>query len=81
MTKLEPQKKVLLEGIGAHSDRIMFGSDHPAGMGTLEEIYRTLDDLRFPEIVKENLLGETARRFVEWFKPGFFSRVPASPRA
>lgn len=81
VAKLEPQKKVLLEGIGAHSDRIMFGSDHPAGMGTLEEIYRTLDDLRFPETVKENLLGETARRFVERFRPGFFSRVPASPRA
>jgi uncharacterized protein len=79
--KLDPQKKVLLEGIGAHSDRIMFGSDHPAGMGTLEEIYRTLDDLRFPETVKENLLGETARRFVERFRPGFFSRVPASPGA
>lgn len=59
----------------------MFGSDHPAGMGTLEEIYRTLDGLDFALTVKENLLGETARRFVERFKPGFFSRVPTAPRA
>ena len=80
VTKLEPQKKVLLEGIGAHSDRIMFGSDHPAGMGTLEEIYRTLAGLRFPETVKETPRGEPPRRFVERFKPGFFSRVPASPK-
>lgn len=34
----------------------MFGSDHPAGMGT-------------------------PRRFVERFRPGFFSRVPTAPRA
>ncbi|MBI4587519.1 MAG: amidohydrolase family protein [Candidatus Rokubacteria bacterium] len=78
--KFEDQRQVLLEGINAWSDRIMFGSDHPAGMGTLEEIYRTLDGLRLAETVKENLLGETARRFVERFKPGFISSLPPSTR-
>ena len=62
----------LLDGIATWSDRIMFGSDHPAGIGSLEEIYRTLDVLGLSETVKENLLGETARRFVLRFKPGFF---------
>jgi predicted TIM-barrel fold metal-dependent hydrolase len=65
-------KAQLLDGLAARSDRVMFGSDHPAGMGSLEEIYRTLDTLGLSETVKENLLGETARRFVLRFKPGFF---------
>lgn len=79
--RLDGQQKVLLDGLHAWSERIMFGSDHPAGMGTLAEIYRTLDRLELSAPVKENLLGETARRFVERFKPGFFSRIPPCPRA
>lgn len=66
----------LVEGLRAHSDRIMFGSDHPAGMGTLAEVYRGLDAQGLPERVKENLLGETARRFVERFMPGFLATSP-----
>jgi predicted TIM-barrel fold metal-dependent hydrolase len=69
-------KARLLGGLATWSDRVMFGSDHPAGMGSLEEIYRTLDVLGLSETVKENLLGETARRFVLRFKPNFFD----SPR-
>lgn len=72
----ENDRAKLLDGLAVWSERVMFGSDHPAGMGTLEEIYRTLDALGLPETVKENLLGETARRFVLRFKPGFFD----SPR-
>jgi len=29
---------MLIDGIGPHSERIMFGTDHPTGSGTLEEI-------------------------------------------
>jgi predicted TIM-barrel fold metal-dependent hydrolase len=65
-------KARLLDGLATRSDRVMFGSDHPAGMGSLEEIYRTLDRLGLSETVRENLLGETARRFVLRFKPEFF---------
>lgn len=72
----EGNKAKLLDGLAVWSERVMFGSDHPAGMGSLEEIYRTLDRLGLSETVKENLLGETARRFVLRFKPGFFD----SPR-
>jgi len=72
----ETDRASLLDGLAVWSERVMFGSDHPAGMGTLEEIYRTLDTLGLSETVKENLLGETARRFVLRFKPGFFD----SPR-
>lgn len=78
--KLEGRREVLLDGINSWSDRIMFGSDHPAGMGTPQEIYRSLDGLGFAETVKENLLGETARRFVERFEPRFFAELPTAAR-
>lgn len=74
---VEPDRKKLLDGIATWSERVMFGSDHPAGMGSLEEIYRTLEVLGLSETVRENLLGETARRFVLRFKPGFFDAPPA----
>lgn len=74
---LETRQKELLDGIRHLSDRVMFGSDHPAGMGSLVDVYRVLDRLALPETVKENLLGQTACRFVERFKPGFFAATPA----
>jgi Amidohydrolase len=43
LKEYDTEKRLLLEGIGPHSERIMFGTDHPAGSGTLEEIYRTMD--------------------------------------
>lgn len=65
----------ILEGIGPHSERIMFGTDHPAGSGTLEEIDRTLDRVGLGESVRERLVGGTAERFVRSFWPEF----PATP--
>ena len=68
------EKHLLLEGIGPHSERIMFGTDHPAGSGTLEEIYQTLDGAGLGESVRERLVGGTAERFVRSFWPDFDSR-------
>ena len=39
LKEYDTEKRLLLEGIGPHSERIMFGTDHPAGSGTLEEVY------------------------------------------
>ena len=68
------EKRLLLEGIGPHSERIMFGTDHPAGSGTLEEIYRTTDQAGLGESVRERLVGGTAERFVRSFWPAFDAR-------
>jgi len=46
------------------SDRVMFGTDHPAGMGTPEEIYRDLDGLGLDADVRENLLRNSAAAFL-----------------
>ncbi len=61
----------LLEGLEKYHERVMFGSDHPAGMGGLSEIYRDLEDLGVSESVKESLKAGTAKSFIERFAPGF----------
>lgn len=66
------EKRTLLEGLKMWSSRVMFGTDHPAGMGTLEEIYQTLDAIGLPETTREDLIGRTAERFIRRFRPAFF---------
>jgi predicted TIM-barrel fold metal-dependent hydrolase len=74
LKEYDTEKRLLLEGIAPHSERIMFGTDHPAGSGTLEEIYRTLDRAGLGESVRERLVGGTAERFVRGFWPDFDAR-------
>lgn len=61
----------LFSGMEKHSDRIMYGSDHPVGMGGLQEIYRDMDELRISDAAKENIQHHTPMRFVNRFMPGF----------
>jgi len=74
LKEYDTEKRLLLEGIAPHSERIMFGTDHPAGSGTLVEIYRTLDKVGLGETVRERLVGGTAERFVKAFWPEFDDR-------
>jgi predicted TIM-barrel fold metal-dependent hydrolase len=48
-----------------YSERIMFGTDHPVGMGSVRQIYRDLDSFGMDEDVRRDLLGGAARRFLE----------------
>jgi len=48
-----------------YSDRIMFGTDHPAGMGSPRQIYDDFDSFGFSTEISSNLLGGTARRFLK----------------
>ena len=52
----------LLDGF---SDRIMFGTDHPAGMGSPRTIYDDFASFDFSEEISSNLLAGTARRFLD----------------
>lgn len=47
------------------SDRAMFGTDHPVGMGSPEQIYADFESFGFAPEVRRDLLGATARRFLE----------------
>lgn len=73
-------KRLLLEGVGPRSERIMFGTDHPSGAGTLAEIYAGFDRAGLAETVRERLVGGTAERFVGRFWPDFPSRPAPKPR-
>lgn len=48
-----------------HHERIMFGTDHPAGMGSVEQIYDDFDSFGFDDGIRESLLGGTAKRLLE----------------
>jgi predicted TIM-barrel fold metal-dependent hydrolase len=80
LKEYDTEKRLLVEGIGPRSERIMFGTDHPSGSGTLEEIYQTLDRVGLSETVRERLVGATAERFVKRFWPDFPARVAPKPR-
>jgi len=80
LKEYDTEKRLLLEGIGPHSERIMFGTDHPAGSGTLVEIYQTMDRVGLGESVRERLIGGTAERFVKTFWPDFDSRDAKNAR-
>lgn len=76
----DPGKQLLLEGIGPRSERIMFGTDHPSGAGTLAEIYAGLDRAGLSATVRERLVGGTAERLVRRFWPDFPARLPPRSR-
>lgn len=80
LKKYPSARTLLLEGVGPHSERIMFGTDHPSGAGTLGEIYQALDRAGLGETARERLLGGTAERFVTRFWPDFAARIPPRPR-
>jgi len=62
---------VLMEGLERHAQRILYGSDHPAGMGGLSEIYRDLNDLPVSKRVKQIIRAETPKAFVSRFQPAY----------
>ncbi|MBI4562460.1 MAG: amidohydrolase family protein [Candidatus Rokubacteria bacterium] len=55
----------LREGLFEFPDRVMFGTDHPSGAGTLQEIYQEFRGFDLPQELEQQLLGVTARRLIE----------------
>ena len=61
----------LIEGIETHAGRVLYGSDHPAGMGGLSDIYRDLTDLPVSDSLKKSIRVDAPKAFVSRFEPGF----------
>jgi predicted TIM-barrel fold metal-dependent hydrolase len=55
----------LRSGLEAFPDRVLFGTDHPSGTGTLATIYRDVRAFGLSPAIEGRLLGENARRLVE----------------
>ncbi|MBU2514928.1 amidohydrolase [bacterium] len=61
----------LIEGLEQHCDRIMFGSDHPVGMGGLPEIHDDFENLPISKTAKQAIRTTTPVKFVNQYLPGF----------
>ncbi|MFO8058732.1 MAG: amidohydrolase family protein [bacterium] len=61
---------LLQKGLHRYQGRIMFGSDHPAGMGSLEDIYSDLKLIELEPSAREALQAGAARAFSDRFFPG-----------
>ena len=48
-----------LEDLHNHSDRIMYGTDHPVGMGSVKDIYDDFINLELSEKAEKHILRET----------------------
>jgi len=70
-TKGRDLGEIMLKGLEKYSGRIMFGTDHPVGMGSYQEIHQDLEELHISEEARRSLRHGAARAFVERFKPGF----------
>lgn len=55
----------LRDGLAAFPDRVMFGTDHPSGTGTLADMYREVRGFRLEPATEAALLGGTAQSLVE----------------
>jgi predicted TIM-barrel fold metal-dependent hydrolase len=54
----------LRAGIEAFPDRVMFGTDHPSGTGTLARMYEDFRAFGLAPEIEAKLAGETARRLL-----------------
>lgn len=59
----------LRQGLRAFPDRVMFGTDHPSGTGTLAEMYEEFSAFGLSPELERKLLGETAQRLIEKIRP------------
>ncbi len=60
----------LRRGLEAFPDRVMFGTDHPSGAGTLKEIYQEFHDFGFAPHLERALLSGTAGALMERIQAG-----------
>ena len=63
--------ETLMAGLARFRGRILFGTDHPAGMGAYADIVRDLDDLFGDDPLKHDLRSRAPQAFIERFLPGF----------
>lgn len=60
-----PVGDLLRRGLTQHPDRVMFGSDHPSGVGSLQQIYQDFRNFGLSPELEKALLGGTALALTE----------------
>ena len=64
-------RDIFYEGLCRHEGRVLFGSDHPAGMGSLEQIYKDMESFDLPDSARKALISDAPANFVKSFVPNF----------
>lgn len=65
-----PEARVLIAEVPRHSGRLLFGTDHPAGMGTVEEIYSDMELFGFDAEITRRITFQNAFDLAEKYLPG-----------
>lgn len=58
-------RQVLLDGVGRFLDRVLVGTDYPAGMGNFEQILTGYESVGFTEAQLEHLMVNTTKAFFD----------------
>ncbi len=61
----EARARLIRSALVRLEGRVMIGTDHPAGTGTIEEIFDQPATLEVPQQAREALLPTTAARFLD----------------
>lgn len=63
----EAAKELLHDGVARLRDRVLVGTDYPAGMGNLDEILVQYESVGFPEDLLEHLMVVSTKGFFDRF--------------
>lgn len=70
-----PLATALREGIARHPDRVVFGSDHPAGLGDLRMVLEDMAAIPFSPTQRAAMLRETPLRLTRQFDTGWLGET------
>jgi dihydroorotase len=62
--KRDREREVLIDTLNKWSKRMVFGTDHPAGMSSADEIFSDLNSFNLKNRITKNLLFDTAYRLI-----------------
>ncbi len=60
-------RQELVDGVDRHRDRVLMGTDYPAGMGNLDEIIKQYAAVGFSEAQLENMMVKSTKAFFDRF--------------
>lgn len=58
---------ILFEGVDKHKDRVLVGSDYPAGMGNLQQILHQYETVGLADTLLEHVMVTTTSRFFDLY--------------
>jgi len=60
-------RQTLFDGVSRHLDRVLMGTDYPAGMGSLDQILRQYETVGFSEAQLEHVMVTSTKAFFDLY--------------